>query len=114
MNWKELINKHKFIAIICNNFDHFDVLTKTLQEQMTFSKMSFVEDITSDMWKGHLHKDHKIIVIICNTPLYHTVDRNSEYQFYTRSYKDYDTYTDWHNYTFINFSRDIIINQILK
>lgn len=128
MNIRNIVIKHKLVAFECNSHTHFKYfIDQCKNEGIKFSKTGFVEDY------DYLYKysdgsdcNYKLYALIVLSG-YHQPRKESyikrmdpllqEFQFYSRSDKDKDIYTDWSKYTMVDFSqmlRDSKLDIILK
>lgn len=116
MNIKDIILKYKKVAFICNSKDHFKYLIESFKnENVVFSKSGHIEpnDELFNRYTHHIYDDKIIAIIyVVNIPS----QENYEYQFYTRSFSEYDKYNDWNSCEIIDFSqliRDEKLSKIL-
>lgn len=120
---KEIIEgNHQNIAFEFINIEYFKIFIQmTIEENIEFSKtlgVKFEEENTKlyEKYSKNMYIGYKCYVLICKYLI--NIDSDLyEYQFYSRSSKYYDTYTDWGKFKFIDFTkliRDKKIEDILK
>jgi hypothetical protein len=105
---KEIIEKGS-IAFICNSFDHIKQFIEiSKREGINYEKMGWKESDEEDMFETYiqyLSNKHKSIIIIKKKMISMEYGVRFEHQFYSRTYKNYHSYNDWDNYTFVDFTQ---------
>lgn len=113
---KEIIEKGS-TAFICDTFEHIKQFIEiSKQEGITYMKMGWKEiDDVEDMFKKytqHLSTKHRSIILVKKRTIGMEFGVRFEYQFYSRTYRDYSVYHDWNDYTLVNFTQILRENKI--
>jgi len=109
MNIKETLEKYGNIALTCQSFDDIKLLIDQLKNEEIRHTYYLYQEDWKDMfvkYTSHLDSKFRSVVMI--------VEEKTGYNIYTRSYKDYDKYHDWHRYHFIDYSLFIHGNKLDK
>jgi hypothetical protein len=116
---KEIIENGN-TAFICDTFKHIKQFIEiSKQEGITYQKMGWKESEEEDMFEKYtqfLSTKHSSIILVKKRMISMEFGVRFEYQFRSRTYRDYDVYGDWDDYTFVNFTqilRDNKLNSIL-
>lgn len=117
---KELLNENKNVAFLCGTLKQFrELISESRKEGIVFSKTGYIEEdfkrYEINLQEGYPH----VILMVSNRYINHIELQlfKDEIQFYVRSYKDYDNYTDWDKYKIVNYTellRDIRLKEILN
>ena len=112
---KEIIEKGS-TAFVCDTFEHIKQFIEiSKQEGITYQKMGWKESEDEDMFEKYtkfLSKKHSSIILVKKRMIGMEFNVRFEYQFYSRTYRDYNVYHDWNDYTLVNFTQILRENKI--
>lgn len=116
---REIIEKGS-TAFVCDTFEHIKQFIEiSKQEGIAYQKMGWKESEEEDMFEKYtqfLSTKHRSIILVKKRMIGMEFGVRFEYQFHSRTYRDYSVYHDWNDYTLVNFTqilRDNKINSIL-
>jgi hypothetical protein len=108
---REIIEKGS-TAFVCDAFEHIKQFIKISEDEgITYQKMGWKESEEEDMFEKYtkfLSTKHSSIILVKKR----MIGVIFEYQFHSRTYRDYDVYHDWNDYTLVNFTQELRENKI--
>lgn len=112
---REIIEKGS-TAFVCDTFEHIKQFIEiSKQEGITYQKMGWKESEEEDMFEKYtqfLSTKHSSIILVKKRMIGMEFGVRFEYQFHSRTYRDYSVYHDWNDYTLVNFTQILRENKI--